>query len=353
VLVDPEQVAAFILAHPEARFVCHDVGLQFWVVDRHLEDRREDAARQTWWNAVDQNRFSDTMLMAQLIDLARQDAEPVDFSLIDFAWRYARLEPNGIDTPDGDHREPVKDDEDELALRLAEFIHSVHRLMLLEAQRLTVQYRGSDILPGAAVRFGVLTESVQVKTAIALTRIERTGMNLNLERVRSAEALLSTRREAAVVELREFSPQLFKMCRDSATGAESLQRMSGGAPKILDQVLQVELTRVVNDLRLQSGEEIVIPRRKNGGLSTSFEDWSRYAERHPFLDKWLKVKDAERHCQFLAGLCESPVHARYRCLIRTGRTACAGPNLQQAPRDGLVRHAFVPSPGHLLLNRLS
>jgi DNA polymerase-1 len=43
------------------------------------------------------------------------------------------------------------------------------------------------------------------------------------------------------------------------------------------------------------------------------------------------------------------VHANYRVPLRTGRTACSGPNVQQVPRDGLLRRAFVPRPGHLLL----
>ena len=202
----PGQAADFILAHPRARYVFHDVGLQFLVVDRHLEERREAAARQAWWDAVEQNRVSDMRLLDQLIELARQDAEPRDRSLREIARRYTRLEFNGIDTPRGDHCESPDADQDEPALRDAMIIITAYRWMLLEAQRLTVQYRGSDIRQGAAARFGVLTESIQVKAAIALARIERNGMTLNLERVRAAEALLSTRRDAAVVELRNSVP---------------------------------------------------------------------------------------------------------------------------------------------------
>ena len=35
-LIHPDQVAAFVLAHPRARWVFHHVGFDFWVVARHL-----------------------------------------------------------------------------------------------------------------------------------------------------------------------------------------------------------------------------------------------------------------------------------------------------------------------------
>lgn len=43
------------------------------------------------------------------------------------------------------------------------------------------------------------------------------------------------------------------------------------------------------------------------------------------------------------------VRPTYRVLTATGRTSCSKPNVQGVPREGGVREAFVPSPGHLLL----
>jgi DNA polymerase I-like protein with 3'-5' exonuclease and polymerase domains len=36
-------------------------------------------------------------------------------------------------------------------------------------------------------------------------------------------------------------------------------------------------------------------------------------------------------------------------MVRSGRTSCSGPNIQQIPRESVFRQAFVPSPGHFLL----
>ena len=42
---------------------------------------------------------------------------------------------------------------------------------------------GSDILPDAQEKFGLLTEAVQVKTTIALAQIMRNGITVDLEAV--------------------------------------------------------------------------------------------------------------------------------------------------------------------------
>ena len=237
-----------------------------------------------------------------------------------------------------------------LAIRDAIVILIAFRRMLLEAQRLAANRSGSDTRPDSAARYGPLTESLQVKAAIALARIERNGMCLDLDRVRAARSSLGASRDAAVAALRESCPELFKTRVDQETGAQVLRLAAGGTTALRDDVLQANLARVLDDLRQATGEVIAIPKTRDGNLSTSLEHWSRYAHQHPFLERWLRLKDTENRCQFLACLRESPVHARYRCLVRTGRTACSGPNLQQVPRDGMVRHAFVPSPGFFLLS---
>jgi hypothetical protein len=54
-------------------------------------------------------------------------------------------------------------------------------------------------------------------------------------------------------------------------------------------------------------------------------------------------------CRCFAGMREPVIHPGYRHLLRTGRTSCTGPNIQQVPRDGRLRRAFVAAPGHFLL----
>src|SRR4029077_10432518 len=97
VLVHPDQVGAFVLAHTQARFVTHDVATQFWVIERHLHDRGEDEARTAWWDTCDQNRMASTLLLDQLIALAKNDSEPTDRGLGAIAQSYTRLQLSGND----------------------------------------------------------------------------------------------------------------------------------------------------------------------------------------------------------------------------------------------------------------
>ena len=43
------------------------------------------------------------------------------------------------------------------------------------------------------------------------------------------------------------------------------------------------------------------------------------------------------------------IHPRYSTLVRTGRTSCSSPNIQQLPRSGGFREMIVASPSHYLL----
>jgi hypothetical protein len=70
---------------------------------------------------------------------------------------------------------------------------------------------------------------------------------------------------------------------------------------------------------------------------------------HRFLEDWIAVEELSKLCQFFTGMREAVVYPRYRPLLRTGRTSCTGPNIQQIPRDSRFRRAFVASPGHFLL----
>ena len=53
--------------------------------------------------------------------------------------------------------------------------------------------------------------------------------------------------------------------------------------------------------------------------------------------------------QFFKGLQSERIHPRYQTLVRTGRTSCSAPNIQQLPREGGFREMVAASPGHVLL----
>ena len=356
-LVHPDQVAAFILAHPRARWVFHNAAFDFWVVDRHLRVRGEEAARRAWWDACDGNRMSDTMLLDMLIDLARRDAEPVPRDLAVVAGEYARMEISKDDPYRRRYGEILGKDWGEVeegffayAMKDPIVTFHAHRRMALEAESLVDAHagRGPDLRAGAVAAFGLLTESVQVKGAVALAQVSRAGMHLDRARVEANESELRGRRDAAVGALRAVCPDLFKTRTDKVTGQVSLRHTKSGAPSRSDKVLQERLARVLDEIGRETGQAPSIPRTRKG-LSRSAKVWSEYAGRHPFVAAWIACDGLSKLCQFFAGLHAPVVHPNYRGLVRTGRVSCSAPNVQQIPRDSHFRQAFVPSPGHFLL----
>ena len=214
-VIHPDQVGQFILAHARARFVCFNAAFDFWVVDRHLQERGEQAARAAWWDACEGNRMHDPMLLDQLIELALRDAEPRPRNLAIVAKQYAGLEISKDDPFRMRYAEIIGVDWAEVeegffayAIKDAIVTLRAFRPMLLEAQRLMIGLEGdgSGIADDVLARYGALSEFIQVKGAVALARIERHGMHLDLDRIRAAETVLRTGLEAAVADLRGDLP---------------------------------------------------------------------------------------------------------------------------------------------------
>lgn len=358
-LIHPDQLGEFVLAHAGAHFVFHNVAFDFWVVDRHLLECDQEAARRAWWEACDQNRMHDTMLLDMLIELARQDSDPRPRDLAAVGARYARLELRKDDPYRTRYAETIGMDWADLeegffsyAVKDAIATYHAYRRMDLEARGLMHEYSKHcpDIGDDAAQKFGPLSEAIQVKAAVALEQVSRSGMHLDLGAVRVAEADLRARLDAAVADLRRICPDLYKTRLDPATKQWVVSHNpKTQTPCRSDHALQRQLAQVLDDVFRDTGRRLPVPRTPTGRLSQSLKEWAEYATLHPFLEDWARVGELTKLCQFFGGLRESLVHPGYRCLLRTGRTSCSGPNIQQIPRDGQLRHAFVPSPGHFLL----
>ena len=202
------------------------------------------------------------------------------------------------------------------------------------------------ILPDAVERFGLLSEAVQVKGAIALDQISRIGMFLDAGRVESVRSGLRARIDALVVELTSM-PACQGLFRADREGRPVLT--DGGVPSKSNGRLVEILRHVADDVAGDLGHPIVIPRTPKGEVSTSTKAWEDYAPFHSFLRAWIDLERTAKLNQFFAKLAGSLVRPRYAPLVRTGRTSCTGPNIQQIPRKGGFREAFVPRPGHLFL----
>jgi hypothetical protein len=352
-LIHPDDLGQFLLAHRGLRFVAHNAAFDFWVVEHHLRQRGEEEARSIWWRLADDGRLHDTMLLDALVRLAKDDTFPQSRPLNVVAREYAGLD---VDKDDphrlrfaeiiGTDWSTVEDGFFSYAIADAIVTHPTHAELRRRATALAQRHAGKEVWEDAGDRFGLLTETVQVRKAIALAAIERNGMAVDPEWARRHESDLRQHLSVAVAAVREQCPDLYKLDR---TG--HLQMTPTGAPSRSDKVLFVRLATIKDEIEAANpGVSLRVPltaKKKEPKTSTKF--WGEYKEYHPFLAAWVEAEELAKLLQFFGHLQTERIHPRYTTLVHTGRTSCSAPNVQQIPRKGPLRQSFIPSPGHLLL----
>jgi hypothetical protein len=366
------------------------------------------------------------MLLDMLVRLARDDRYPDPRDLATVTREYTGLEISKDDPYRLRYGEMIGKDWDTVEGGFFDYAIKdaiVTRLAYLEIRkqaRALVEAFGrhsTDILPNARQQFGLLTEAVQVKKAIALAQIRRNGMLVDLEWARRTES-----------ELRE------ELLRET-TAAQAIcpvYKVEGGSivtsgktdtPAFDDKELRGQLARIKDQIEQKTNSKLKIPGTKKG-ISRSVKVWSEYTHLDPFLQHWIRAQNVAKLLQFftlyqervdvlelaaalqvsakalgsalqvepdengaaallvkglgkiatthhtelkrlglepeqvlsaaqaLAATHRQPfgtVHPSYTTMVRTGRTSCSKPNIQQIPKDSAFRQTFVASPGHLLL----
>ena len=215
-LIHPDDVGRFVLAHRGLRFVCHNAAFDFWVIEHHLRRRGEEEARSAWWAAADDGRLHDTMLLDALVRLATDDTFPRPLPLDAVAREYAGLEVDKNDPYRLRYAEIIS--ADWAAVEEGFFVYAIkdsivtlaaHRELRRRALALAERHQPGELWPDAGERFGPLTETLQVKKAIALAAVGRNGMAVDLEWARRHEADLRRRLHAAVADVRGLCADLY------------------------------------------------------------------------------------------------------------------------------------------------
>jgi hypothetical protein len=203
------------------------------------------------------------------------------------------------------------------------------------------------IRPDALECFGPLTEAIQVKGAIALAMITCNGMHLDLARL--DEVRTGLRQQAnALVALLKAGHAWADVLNSDRTG-QVLLTAKGQTPSLKQNRLRELLQDVAAEASCAGGPCIRIARTAKGQVSLRAEDWEELARYHPLVQTWLELVKVTKALQFFGSLTDPVIYPRYEPLVRTGRTSCTSPNVQNLPRDGGFREAFVPSPGHVFL----
>lgn len=389
VILRPSQLATFVYLHRDCDWIGHNFAFDFEVVTSHLQSGKSEAIRDSalgqWWKIVEEGRAHDTMILDSLVRLARRDdyPSPRDLGMVASYWgkvsvdksdtyrmRYGEL----LGVEDWDSVEPGFFS---YAARDAVATWYAWQGVSDAARRVASEH-------GAGTQWGLLTETIQLKAAIALGRIEKRGFALDRAQIERVETELQDRIDELVKEVDKLCPGYFKrrkpkrgkmqslplgirdersreacnslpaLLRDNGTDirmekTESILRTKSGAPSKSVKALGAKLEEVAREIGEDIDREVKPPLTEKGNISASTKEWEEWKSFHPFLSAWIDLEQAVKTAQFFKGLQGSEVHPRYTTMVRTGRTSCSDPNIQQIPRSGGLREAFIARPGHLLL----
>lgn len=241
-----------------------------------------------------------------------------------------------------------------------------------------------DRLHPKAREWGPLTARLQLRGAIALADISRRGFHVDVEKAWRTEAGLRTEYQQHLKWIEDNHPGLIKTEAESETKKVTRTRKKKGK-KGTNQGELFELEFVEKTVvkakgkrkgrRVTSGKTSVVamdhkrlnviledvanalgierPMTDTGKLSRKAEDWALHADRSEFVERWGRVKELEKTLAFMVLFRDLPVEdptlrSKYLPLVRTGRTSCYTPNVQQMPKEGWFRAHFVARPGKTL-----
>jgi hypothetical protein len=381
VVLHPDQLGDFLEMHPMECFVGHNVQFDFWVIDEHLRRSRHTAQR-VLWEACNDGRLRDSMVLDMLIQLAtgkyrtikrrsgKSDTKVYPGNLAEVATEYTAIRISKDDPHRTRFGELVGLSENALrevdpaffqyAIRDVVATHALYPALVETARSLMLEYGYSesatrfDIRPDSLERFGHLSEIVQVKASIVLSHMFRRGVQVNQAGVRSLTQRYGDRIAELTNEIRDRYPDVLTYDKSG----KMKMTPKGKTPSFGHEKLVAALERVAEEIREQGRPmEIPLSKGKKPGISMSVKDWQKYEHLHPFLKMWSDLKRLEKLLGFLGKLNSPTLHCQYGLLTRTGRTACFEPraaelpgvNLQQIPKCPEFRGLFVPrSSGHQL-----
>ena len=351
--IHPHQLPRFITQHHKAYWCCHNATFDFWVNAQVLQSN--SAAQADWWDLAENGRLCCTMLLDCLIKLAKDDVEPVGRGLDKLVAEYCGLQ---------------LDKEDPFRLRFGELIGlsqgywrnvdpgfwqyaakdplatlQVIQRQIQVAQGLINPYR-SDLLPNAIARFGPLTVCLQVQGAIALDYLGRTGVHTDLLQAKQLRDDIDALVKQHMQELEILGgTEVFQRYGPRSKQAGQYKLTASGVAKRNAKFIKRRLQEIAN----RSNVPIRPPKNQDGLVTDSVKYWKQHQEIDPFIAAYVRFSEQAKLLQFFTKLDSSQVFPKYRPLVRTGRTSCSAPNLQQLPRDARFREMIIAPPGHWLL----
>lgn len=342
-LIHPSRTGRFVRRHADRLLVFHNVAFDYHVIRRHLIQAGKPKTARIWQDFADQGRIADTMILDQLVRLAAGKF-PKRRDLAVLADRYANISDMDKDDPYRvRYGETIGMDWRQVDRGFWQYAAKdpvatfMSYEMLRERARQVV--RDYDVLKPVRALHGLLTHRTQVKAAIALADIAHRGIRLDQDKRAEAEHQL---RQEMIRLVNEVAGHCVQVFRRTETG--QLQLTPAGKPSVNNGKLAEVFSEIANEHDIPVP---VTPKTGKPTLARSF--WITYADQDPFIELWVRLDEITKLVQFFSGLQDHCIHPSYETMVRSGRTSCHHPNIQQIPRSGNLREMFVPTPGYYLL----
>lgn len=353
VVVPADRVAGFIEAHLNAHWVFFNVAFDFWVIVDHLRRTGRHDLVEAMWRQVDQGAIHDGQLLDKLVELARTGVVPQEGrSLENLSRQYQVIElDKEKDAKYREHYATLRgkpfdeiDDHGWFIYAAKDAYATIHLYSVLYEE-------AGKFVGNGATPYGMLSEQIQVKAAIALGSLVRNGVAVDQAGAETLYQQLVDQQAKGIEDIETALEQegygdvtLFK--RDAEGELERTEKFKPRRhTAALQKILLLELARIG-----EARGETLYPERtgKGQGVSTKAEHWRAYRSESDFIDQWLSLEDISKQMSMIPRGTDR-VHPRYTTMLKTGRTSCSGPNIQQVPRSGGLRELYIPSPGNIFV----
>jgi len=368
VILAPDQVGDFLLAHADKVVIFFNVKFDFWVLHETLKEQKDCDGVELLWHMAGNGQLRDAMLLDTLRRLMITGDVKIEGKK---GWPYRSLEAVaaefvGIELKKNENDRyrkhyaalrnvPLTEVQDrgwfdytavdtEATLQV---YATLHKMITEDLQR------HETLMPGIVrrcERWGLLSEYIQVMGAIALDDLNRHGVQIDTARQQQVRGRLQQELNDAVVRINDVVNNEAP-CRALLDGENSLFMVDtdGSVHKSIGVLRNILEEVVIPRLEQKLGKYVALSRTiKTNSLSVSKEEWAAYAPHDEFVQLWLTIEEKSKRLQFVK---DTPgiVYPHYQLLVSTGRTSCRDPNIQQLPRTSGIREMVIPPTGNVLM----
>lgn len=339
-VVSPDQLSDWVqmVAASGCPLVAHNFAFDYHVVHHALQFVEDIAA---WKQMVEDNRVWDTMILDFLIRLANgeEDGPLRPSSLNDLCKHYLSTDLSKALQCEWYqwYQKPLTDVPDDFvdyALQDARVTRELFNELHPVAKHLASH--NNCVIE----EFGYLTHHTQIKGAIALADCTKVGIRVDQKAQEEVGLEIKLQIQDIVTWLNEHYPSLFKRDTVKKRKGQLIVNSITGVPSIDNKALRLYLLGIATELGLENKS---IPLTdKSQEISISGDFWSQH--KHPFIQSWQDMIIKAKLLQFVDQIKTGSVNPKYQPLVRTGRTSCSKPNLQQMPKAEWFRKLFIPRP---------